>query len=146
MPELLHAHIIPFRYQNPSSVYGDSYYKEKTVIMMSYLYNCNPYTSKKALNIETDSWGMTHGCTATESALEKILAEQQVSGYGLNQWETTLPRNVVSRWLSPYPDRFLLKTILYQIVTAPCWPQFFHGRCTSNVERDIDLSSQRILK
>ena len=30
---------------------------------------------------------------------------------GISQWETTLQRNVVSHWLSPYPERSLVISI-----------------------------------
>ena len=33
------------------------------------------------------------------------------SGYELSQWETTLPCNVVSHWLSPYPEWSLRRQI-----------------------------------
>ena len=35
------------------------------------------------------------------------------SGYGLSQWETTLQCNVVSHWLSPYPEWSLLLYCLW---------------------------------
>ena len=40
------------------------------------------------------------------------LTWHRVSGYGLSQWETTLHCNVVSYWLSPYPEWYPWKAML----------------------------------
>ena len=40
------------------------------------------------------------------------------SGYGLSQWETTLHCNVVSLWLSPYPE--WTPAVYYQPFYFPC--------------------------
>ena len=37
-------------------------------------------------------------------ALAHWFALRDHSGYGLSQWETTLHCNIVSHWLSPYPE------------------------------------------
>ena len=41
------------------------------------------------------------------TAWRSCVTAMYYSGYGLSQWETTLLCNVVSHWLSPYPDWLL---------------------------------------
>ena len=46
-----------------------------------------------------------HGWNRTSaSQIISAVGINDHSGYGLNQWETTLHCNVVSHWLSPYPE------------------------------------------
>ena len=44
-----------------------------------------------------------------------------VTGYGLSQWETTLHCNVVSHWLSPYPNWFLSHALLFIHLMIHTW-------------------------
>ena len=55
------------------------------------------------------------------------------SGYGFDQWETTLKCNVVSHWLSPYPERSLiLCEIAYRSV-----PSNYELTCEINVHAAV---------
>ena len=43
------------------------------------------------------------------------------SRYGLSQWDTTLQCNVISHWLSPYPECFLeLSLLLHYTLESSC--------------------------
>ena len=42
--------------------------------------------------------------------ISKYTHSRDNSGYGLSQWGTTLHSNVVSHWLSPYPEWSLLRS------------------------------------
>ena len=43
-----------------------------------------------------------------ENEVNPMADDTDPSGYGLSQWETTLQCNVVSHWLSPYREWFLV--------------------------------------
>ena len=56
------------------------------------------------------------------------------SGYGLSQWENTLQCNVVSYYLSLYPERSLQILRIYIYVCAPLFP---HPYSQGSVSRTV---------
>ena len=54
------------------------------------------------------------------------------SGYGLSQWETTLPCNVFSHWLSPYLEWSLWYLMLYRHICCAHLVNISRWRCHQN--------------
>ena len=54
------------------------------------------------------------------------------SGYGLSQWETMLQCNIVSHWLSPYPEWSLLITVNAYVTTQGLIVRLPYLQCANN--------------
>ena len=79
-----------------------------------------------------------------------VLSSRDQYTYGISQWETTLQCNVVSHWLSPYPNWSLSNTCIMafrvsiSVITIPygiqcVFPFFYNGQwyygCTQDGDR-----------
>ena len=85
-------------------------------------------TTKKTskLCITIPFWAVSIGnCwisfTKKNTSKQVIIIYRDHSGYGFSQWVTTLHFNVVSHWLSPYPERSLTYQPIGQCFLFHIW-------------------------